>query len=200
MKIDVQTVRILLAWGLVGGGIFIAYSVATGQKPTDVLADRNGEPLFTFEEVGIGSGLFGSGPDTGLSSGLTGSGGMSGPDSQRAQGLADRSIKPDLRPIPGGGSLDKVAAASFRRVTESVGYTIPNVGAYRSYAWQAAQHAANPGRFADPDGSLHVVGLAIDLHANYRDRPEVIQAMQNAGWVRYDPSGESWHWSYLVRG
>jgi hypothetical protein len=139
----------------------------------------------------------GQSDDAGMPSVGGGSGYTS--DIARLRMLANREIEPELVSIEPNGRMDKSAAASLARINDRVGYVIPNVGAYRSFATQASLYASDPKRFAPPNKSLHVVGLAIDIHENYVNRSEVIAAFTSEGWHRAR-SDEPWHWSYGVRG
>lgn len=47
--------------------------------------------------------------------------------------------------------------------------------------------------------SWHHQGLAIDA-GWWNKYPELVQALQQAGWNRFDPETEPWHWSYGVTG
>jgi hypothetical protein len=64
---------------------------------------------------------------------------------------------------PGTFKLTVPAAAAFRGWRLGYGADIPVTSGYRSLQSQAASHAADPNRFADPDSSLHVQGIAVDV-------------------------------------
>jgi LAS superfamily LD-carboxypeptidase LdcB len=126
----------------------------------------------------------------------------------RIRMIANREIPPELVGIKPNGQLDKDAAAAFARVQAKIGVDIPNVGSYRSYAVQAALYYG-PGnttlsdgnkRFAKPGTSLHEVGLAIDVRADYAVRSDVEAAMAAEGWQHVRPGADPDHYSYLVRG
>lgn len=187
----------LLAWIMTGVGTLLAYSAYKGRPPWDVLRDVPGT---TFGKWDVATGVALSGtvdatPSSSFSSSVP-----------RIRMIANRETPPALVPIRPHGMLDKDAAASLERVFDAVGYTIPNVGSYRSFGEQAAARARGEvmsdgaPRFADPNKSLHVVGLAIDLRADYAARPMVQAAMRAEGWQQVRPAAEPWHWSYLVRG
>lgn len=173
----------LIAWLMAGTGTLLAYSAFRNRSPWDVLRDIEGEPLAARTPTGSFGESFGN----------VGS-------IPRLRMIANREMKPDLVPIKPFGKLDRDAAASKERIDAKLGYVVPHVGAHRTFATQAVKNANDPGRFASPGGSMHVVGLAIDIHNAYKDKPEVIQAFTEEGWHRYDPTGESHHWSYGVRG
>lgn len=192
----------LMAWLAAGAGTLLAYSAVKNRAPWDVLRDIEGAPIRTAGDVGSGNepGGFANPSAT-----PTGSFSASVP---RIRQIANRELAPTLVGIKPFGKLDKDAAASFRRVQLAVGVDIPNAGAYRSYAVQAAAYfgpdntvlADGSRRFADPRKSLHVVGLAIDIRSDYAGRQDVKDAMAAEGWQNPRPTAENWHWSYLVRG
>lgn len=70
---------------------------------------------------------------------------------------------------------------------------------YRSPAQQAAAYAAKPGLAAPPGTSYHQQGLAVDA-GWWSDHPLLVRLLTQAGWNRFSPSGEPWHWSYGVTG
>jgi len=74
---------------------------------------------------------------------------------------------------------------------------------YRSYLLQKDlyENSDQPGRFADPDGSLHVEALAVDVdqgQGRFRLR-QIRKALEAEGW-HYGVSGEPWHASYRLSG
>lgn len=77
---------------------------------------------------------------------------------------------------------------------------ITGVG-YRSYSLQADLYASEPGRFADPDGSLHVEALAVDVDQNqgFLRLRAIRRALEAEGW-HYGVSGEPWHASFRLSG
>ncbi len=70
---------------------------------------------------------------------------------------------------------------------------------YRSYAEQAAAYASKPGLAAPPGQSYHGKGLAIDA-SWWSSNPQLAKMLAAAGWNRFSPSTEPWHWSYGVTG
>jgi hypothetical protein len=72
---------------------------------------------------------------------------------------------------------------------------------YRSWKLQQALYAQEPGRFANPDGSMHVEADAVDIDMNQSTlrRARIKKALQAEGW-RYGVSGEPWHASYHLSG
>lgn len=79
---------------------------------------------------------------------------------------------------------------------------ITGVG-YRSYALQKSlyENSDQPGRYADPDGSLHCEALAIDVDQGQgRFRLAAIKkALLAEGW-HYAVDGEPWHASFRLSG
>jgi hypothetical protein len=60
------------------------------------------------------------------------------------------------------------------------------------------QPAGNP--MAAPENmSYHEQGLAVDA-SWWTQHPELARALAQAGWNRFSPSTEPWHWSYGVTG
>lgn len=77
---------------------------------------------------------------------------------------------------------------------------ITGVG-YRDYDLQRQLWLSDPGRFANPDYSMHVEGLAVDVDQSqsYRRLQRIKKALLLEGW-HYGVSGEPWHASYTVTG
>lgn len=71
------------------------------------------------------------------------------------------------------------------------GYRSPaeQEAAYNAYLNGTGNLAAKPGT------SWHQKGLAIDA-GWWSERPELVNALEAAGWSRFDPNLEPWHWSY----
>lgn len=70
---------------------------------------------------------------------------------------------------------------------------------YRTYEQQADLYRRKPGLAAPPGSSLHEKGLAIDW-GWATQYPELIRLLEAAGWNRFDPQKEPWHWSYRLVG
>lgn len=185
----------LLAWTATGIGALIVYSAVKNRFPLDVLRDIQGPAIHTASAPVSSSS----------SNGIGGNSGSSSSDFTRVQAIANRTLTPQLVPIKPSGSLDFMAAAALDRAQKRAGFAFGNVGSYRPYALQSALfHGPNPTlsdgtkRFADPNKSLHVVGLAIDIADS--GNKTIADAMSAEGWVRAREGAEQWHWSYLVRG
>lgn len=111
----------------------------------------------------------------------------------------------------GNHRLRPEAAAAFQQWETLFGSTIRVTDTWRSYDHQARQHRSDPDRFASPDRSWHVRGLAVDVNlgavgvgstisdAGYR---RLYDAARAAGWDTYTDgvSGHTWHFSYGGRG
>lgn len=77
---------------------------------------------------------------------------------------------------------------------------------YRSYASQAALYYGpentNGTRFANPNGSLHVEALAVDIHTGFLGLLAGIRAKKallSLGWF-FGVPGEGWHASFRLSG
>jgi hypothetical protein len=73
---------------------------------------------------------------------------------------------------------------------------------FRSYALQKSLYDSDrSGRYADPDGSLHVEALAVDVDSGQstRRRAQIRKALEAEGW-HYAVSGEPWHASFHLSG
>jgi hypothetical protein len=84
------------------------------------------------------------------------------------------------------------------RIKRTGGRPILLTGSWRSCDLQRQLHASDPGRFADPDGSLHPQGLAIDINTQQPDFDKAHAALDDIGWHRARPDDEPWHhsWGY----
>jgi hypothetical protein len=77
---------------------------------------------------------------------------------------------------------------------------ITGVG-YRSYEYQAILWKSDNVRYANPDGSMHVEGLAVDIDMNQSvlRRARIKKALKAEGW-HYAVDGEPWHASFHLSG
>jgi len=77
---------------------------------------------------------------------------------------------------------------------------ITGVG-YRSWDLQDQLYRSDPGRFADPDTSMHVEALAVDVDQGQGSRrlAAIKKALIAEGW-HYAVDGEPWHASFRVPG
>ena len=89
----------------------------------------------------------------------------------------------------------------MRRKGKVLPILLTGVG-FRSYAYQERLYASDSsGRYANPDGSLHCEGLAIDIHMgqSVTRRARIAYHLKKRGW-HYGVSGEPWHASYRLSG
>ncbi len=84
---------------------------------------------------------------------------------------------------------------SAARIKRTGGRPILLTGSWRSCALQRHLHDLDPKRFADPDGSLHPQGLAIDVDTGTPDFEDAHKALASVGWRRARPD-EPWHHSW----
>lgn len=102
-----------------------------------------------------------------------------------------------------GPALRAFKAAEARCATRKKKHILITGVGYRSYQLQKSLYESSdqPGRYADPDGSLHVEALAIDVDQGQgRLRLAAIkEALQAEGWY-YAIEGEPWHASYWLKG
>jgi len=75
---------------------------------------------------------------------------------------------------------------------------------YRSYDEQKGLWLSDPKRYANPDGSMHVEALAVDVYqlggpAGWLRVHRVNKALLLEGW-HFGVSGEPWHASFTVTG
>lgn len=96
-----------------------------------------------------------------------------------------------------GLTLAKPAMRSLADVLQQLGYHGDAGGGYRTAAQQAGM---NPALAAPVGQSYHQEGLAIDAAAALQNNPQFARLMQAAGWNRFSPGGEPWHWSFGVTG
>jgi hypothetical protein len=89
----------------------------------------------------------------------------------------------------------------MRRKGKVLPILITGVG-FRSYAYQAQLYASDSsGRYANPDGSLHCEGLAVDIDMRQSTlrKARIKKALLAEGW-HYGVSGEPWHASFRLSG
>jgi hypothetical protein len=72
---------------------------------------------------------------------------------------------------------------------------------YRDYQTQKNLWLGDPGRYANPDGSMHVEALAVDIHTGQSAarRFRIKKALLLENW-HYPLSSEPWHASFTVSG
>lgn len=130
--------------------------------------------------------------------------------SAAAPSIGNPTGPPDLVTIgQGGHRLERRAAAKFREWEAAFGRPIVLTDSYRSYEQQAAAHRSDPNRFASPDTSAHVDGLAVDVNlprttggqstAGQPLYDKMAAAGARVGWVSYGHGArgtDTWHFSY----
>jgi hypothetical protein len=196
-----------LAWSGITGQSFTGELRRAFTSPSSTRPPAARRPIVAADPGELPAGLGSSG---GFYSGDTGSDGGGGggfgshltyPSSTGTGGGPCAAL-----PVPatlvsiGQGShrLAPAAAAALAAAERTAGFVIKVTDTFRSYAQQADCHARKPDLCAAPGGSCHEKGLAIDVVDMKNQR--VIDALTAAGWVRYDPNREPWHWSFGVRG
>lgn len=95
-----------------------------------------------------------------------------------------------------GVTLARPAMHSLIDILKKVGYKGDAGGGYRTASQQAGM---NPALAAPVGQSYHQEGIAIDLAAALQNA-RVERLLSQAGWNRFSPSGEPWHWSFGVTG
>lgn len=196
---------LVIAWSAVTGESIISTLRETFTTPASQRTPKGSKPieLPTTDYVPNTSGAGG-----GMSPGGGDGGGGGGPG---ARVVGDTSAPSGSNPcaalpVPGtlvpistsGHRLEAGAAAGLATAEKSAGMTIRVTDSFRTYAQQAACHAAKPNLCTAPGNSCHEKGRAIDVVDMRNQR--IIDALTAAGWVRYAPDKEPWHWSYGVRG
>jgi len=90
----------------------------------------------------------------------------------------------------------------MRRKGKVLPILLTGVG-YRSYTYQKAlfTNSDQPGRYADPDGSLHCEALAVDISMaqGVLRRQRIAYHLKKRGW-HYSIDGEPWHASFRLSG
>jgi hypothetical protein len=87
---------------------------------------------------------------------------------------------------------------SPERIKRTGGRPILLTGSWRSCALQKELHTDDPSRFADPNGSLHPQGLAIDVDTGIKDFDKAHASLADVGWRRArddEPWHHSWGWN-----
>jgi hypothetical protein len=88
----------------------------------------------------------------------------------------------------------------MRRKGKVLPILITGVG-FRSYAVQKALYDSDHSRYADPDLSMHVEALAVDIDMNQGAirRAKIKRQLTKRGW-HYAVDGEPWHASFRLAG
>ena len=92
-------------------------------------------------------------------------------------------------------------AAEARIATKRKPHILITGVGYRSYDQQRMLYASEPGRFADPDTSMHVEADAIDVDQGqgYLRLKAIHKALIAEGWFQA-VDGEPWHYSFRIPG
>lgn len=100
-----------------------------------------------------------------------------------------------------GPALRAFKAAEARVATKRKPHILITGVGYRSYDLQSSLYSGDTKRFADPDTSFHVEGLAVDIDQGqgYFRLRKIRKALIAEGW-HYAVSGEPWHASYHFSG
>lgn len=122
----------------------------------------------------------------------------------------------DLAPLDQGSHrLRPAAVAAFRQWEQAFGRDIPITDSWRSYERQAQSHENDRARFASPDRSWHVKGLAVDvnlpaigstsgvLNSGDDTYDRLYRAARATGWDTYSDGkagAHTWHFSFGGRG
>ena len=119
----------------------------------------------------------------------------------QAGGLTDVTLQgPALRAFK--EAERRANPRKYRKQDRLLPILITGVG-YRSYALQKSlyENSDQPGRYANPDGSLHCEALAIDVHSgqSLARRARIKFCLMREGF-HYAVPGESWHASFNRRG
>jgi hypothetical protein len=102
-----------------------------------------------------------------------------------------------------GPALRAFKAAEGRCATRKKKHILITGVGYRSYWLQKSLYESSdqPGRYADPDGSLHVEALAVDVDQGQgKLRLAAIKKALVAEGFHYDVDGEPWHASFRLSG
>lgn len=100
-----------------------------------------------------------------------------------------------------GPAMKAFKAAEARCATRRHKHILITGVGYRSWAAQEKLYEQEPGRFANPDGSMHVEALAIDVDQTQGTLrlAKIKTALEAEGW-HYAVEGEPWHASFHLKG
>lgn len=76
---------------------------------------------------------------------------------------------------------------------------ITTTGTWRGYDTQAALYRSDPQRYARPNVSGHVQGLAGDVRTDHPHFALAIECLEQVGFRRVRPSDEPWHVAWGVK-
>lgn len=173
-----------------GAGVFLLWAAVTGRSPVDTLRSAlNGQaiPGRTVVTVAPQRVAVGQGPAAPLQSGAVGrTAGADAGTGDQGQTLAYIG--------QGGHRLDRGAAAAFLDAERRYQGRIMITDSYRSAAQQRDVKARKPTLAATPGTSFHERGQAVDVATP--PTAKLVASMEAAGWARFNPSREPWHWSH----
>ena len=96
--------------------------------------------------------------------------------------------------------LQEPAMDSFKECEKKLGHKIHVTGeGWRSCASQLQLWHSDPARFANPNGSLHCAGLAVDLDTGDHFFTENKKTLLAHGW-HFPRTDEPWHVSFRLNG
>ena len=100
-----------------------------------------------------------------------------------------------------GPALRAFKKAEERCATKKKPHILITGVGYRSYSSQRELWLEDNQRYADPDGSMHVEALAVDVDQSQGTSKLIAikKALLAEGWHQSVP-GEPWHYSYHVVG
>jgi len=113
------------------------------------------------------------------------------------------------QPPPGGSPVKlqgpamrafKAAEVRYGKRTGRMWRAIPLTGSWRSCSLQTQLYRSNTTRYANPDGSLHCRGLAIDVSTASPNQAIIVACLKAEGWHRFSPDREPWHHSFFRTG
>ena len=209
----------------VGGGVALIWSAFTGQSPLaelrKALATGRVDGSDGIAPIAADDPPPSTSTSTAYDAGVAaGSGVLAGAAAAAISGAT--SGRPELVAIgQGSHKLAPAAAASFARVQQRFGRAIKISDSVRDYDQQAASYASDPTRFASPNSSAHVMGLAVDVDlgaiganptgnspgswpASDATFGRLHAAFTSEGWCNWQIRGNStkgkinepWHYSY----
>ena len=195
-----------VGWLAAFGGAMLVYSAIHDIKPGAAFATAVGGSSSNAGGVVVGGGstppalVSPSGP-SGIPIAGPSSSSFSTAASSVSQLVASFQRPGQLVPIGyKAHSLAPIAAPAYAAASRAFGAPIPVTDSYRTAAQQAACHAAKPTTCAASGTSMHELGLAIDVDTSIvnPNDPKLVAALTGAGFCRYSPSVEPWHWAYGV--
>lgn len=191
----------VVTWALLSTGAWLVYASVRGLQPlAELNAALRGQQGPGPQAVAISPGLIALDASAHIDTGEP-------PPNDSRQGSL--TATPELVPIGQGyHRLAPATAAAFKRWEAAYGRKIIVTDSYRDYATQLAGFKKDPKRFASPDTSRHVRGMAVDVNLQTLNAAPpgagwnaLYAAATATGWC--NPRGpykgdhaEPWHFSY----